>query len=106
MKTLDACKMAYRKHHLNDDTIGWYELGEILWNAICNEMVDDKALQWSRALKEPEGQKDQDKYNAILNITNVSPKDGIKFLNTSLKNDMKFSDAIVAISIKIPKDIK
>jgi hypothetical protein len=27
---LDAVKLAYRKHHLNDDSIGWDELSEML----------------------------------------------------------------------------
>ena len=41
MNSLDACKLAYRKHVLNDDSIGWDELGNSLLNAICNEIGDD-----------------------------------------------------------------
>ena len=43
---LYACKAAYRKHHLNDDSIGWDELGMILQEAICNAIGDDGYAEW------------------------------------------------------------
>ena len=46
MTLLDAVKLAYRKHHLNDDSIGWDELSECLLDALCNEMGDDGFQQW------------------------------------------------------------
>ena len=46
MNLLDACKLAYRKHVLNDDSVGWDELGNCLLDAICNEIGDDGYQQW------------------------------------------------------------
>jgi len=46
MDLLSACKLAYRKHHLDDDSIGWGELGECLLDALCNEMGDDGFQEW------------------------------------------------------------
>lgn len=46
MDLLNACKLAYRKHVLNDDSIGWEELGDRLLDAICNEIGDDGYQQW------------------------------------------------------------
>lgn len=43
---LEAVKLAYRKHHLGDDTIGWDELSEALHNALCNAMGDNAYLAW------------------------------------------------------------
>jgi hypothetical protein len=43
---LEACKMAYRKHHLNDQSIGWDELSEVLLNALCNTMGDKGFNEW------------------------------------------------------------
>jgi hypothetical protein len=33
---VEACKLAYRKHHMDDDSIGWRELSTILHDALCN----------------------------------------------------------------------
>jgi len=41
-----ACKAAYRKHHLNDDSIDWDELGHILKNALASTMGDDVFVAW------------------------------------------------------------
>jgi len=46
MDLLSACQMAYRKHHLNDETIGWDELGDCLLDALCNSMGDDGYQKW------------------------------------------------------------
>ena len=48
---LEACKVAYRKHRLNDDSIGWDELSDILLNALCNEMGDVGFQEWLRQVK-------------------------------------------------------
>lgn len=45
---LTACKMAYRKHHLDDDSIGWDELADHLLNALCNAMGTDEFEEWSK----------------------------------------------------------
>jgi hypothetical protein len=37
---------AYRKHHLDDPSIGWDELGNILQDAICNEIGDADFVKW------------------------------------------------------------
>ena len=37
MDLLTACKLAYRKHHLDDESVGWEELGNALLDALCNE---------------------------------------------------------------------
>lgn len=54
---LDATKMAYRKHHLDDTSIGWDELSDILMSALCNEMGDLAFQNWlkevSRRTKRP-----------------------------------------------------
>lgn len=43
---LDAVKMAYRKHHLDDPSIGWDELSDVLMMALCNEMGDQGFQNW------------------------------------------------------------
>ena len=48
---LEACKLAYRKHHLGDESIGWEELGTILLDAICNEIGDDGYQKWLEDLR-------------------------------------------------------
>ena len=48
---LDAAKAAYRKHHLNDDSIGWQELSDILFNALTETMGGGEFSKW---LKEVE----------------------------------------------------
>ena len=39
-------KLAYRKHWLDDDSIGWEELGNALLDALCNEMGTDEYILW------------------------------------------------------------
>ena len=43
---LEAVQMTYRKHHLEDDRIGWDELGEQLLNALCEIMGDEDYQIW------------------------------------------------------------
>ena len=51
MDLLSACKLAYRKHHLNDDSIGWDELSDCLLAALCNEMGDDGYQEWISTIR-------------------------------------------------------
>jgi hypothetical protein len=46
-----ACQMAYRKHVLDDDSIGWDELGEVLKDALCNVMTDENFVEWVKSVK-------------------------------------------------------
>ena len=59
---LEACKMAYRKHHLDDQSIGWDELSKFLLNALCNAMGDEGFQEWLTAQKE--GRQDTQKYRS------------------------------------------
>ena len=43
---LEACKLAYRKHKLEDDSVGWNELESVLFDALCEEMGDDGFYNW------------------------------------------------------------
>lgn len=43
---LEAVKMAYRKHHMGDENVGWEELGDTLHNALCNAMGDEGYQRW------------------------------------------------------------
>lgn len=47
---LEATKAAYRKHHLNDDSIGWQELSEILFNALTETMGDGGFSKWLKGI--------------------------------------------------------
>ena len=46
-----ALKQAYRKHALNDDSIGWDELHDTLGNALAQIMGDDEFVSWSDSAK-------------------------------------------------------
>ena len=43
---LEACQMAYRKHVLDDDSVGWDELTDILASVLCEEMGDKEFINW------------------------------------------------------------
>lgn len=43
---LNAVQMAYRKHHMDDESIGWEELDQILFDALCNSMGDCGYQKW------------------------------------------------------------
>ena len=51
---LYACKAAYRKHHLGDESIGWEELSDILKEALCNAMGDDDFYLWVQLVENTE----------------------------------------------------
>lgn len=52
---LKALQYAYRKHVLLDDNIGWNELGDWLWDAICNIMDNEPAIDWLAKAREGKG---------------------------------------------------
>ena len=43
---LAACQAAYRKHHMDDDSVGWNELSDMLLDALCNSMGSDGYHKW------------------------------------------------------------
>lgn len=50
MNLLTACQMAYRKHGLGDDSLGYDEVNQALCNAICNEIGDEEFIQWLQSI--------------------------------------------------------
>jgi len=44
---LSALQLAYRKHHLDDDNVGWEELSDALCHALCEAMGDEGFQRWS-----------------------------------------------------------
>lgn len=53
MDLLNACKLAYQKHHLNDDSVGWNELDEALRDALCEALGDEEFLSWANSISGP-----------------------------------------------------
>lgn len=47
---LDVLKLAYRKHHLEDDSIGWEELSDKLSDALSNAMGPTGFVEWMQEL--------------------------------------------------------
>lgn len=43
---LSALKLAYRKHHLGDEEVGWNELSDRLCDALCNATGDTDFQKW------------------------------------------------------------
>ena len=66
---LDVVKLTYRKHHLDDSNIGWNELDDILFNALCDEMGDEAFVKWIHDGAPVHGKKD-------LMVTRTSPPKG------------------------------
>lgn len=60
MDLLTACQLAYRKHHLDDDSIGWEELSDVLHAAITNEMGDEEFSKWLKVEFDKEGVENYD----------------------------------------------
>ena len=48
---LNAVKLAYRKHHLDDPSIGWEELSDKLHTILCEVMSDKVFCEWLDAQK-------------------------------------------------------
>ena len=57
---LEALKLAYRKHHIMDDSIGWEELSEKLRDALCEAMGDEEYQQWLEENLKKQFQMDKD----------------------------------------------
>uniref|UniRef100_A0A6M3KVA8 Uncharacterized protein n=1 Tax=viral metagenome TaxID=1070528 RepID=A0A6M3KVA8_9ZZZZ len=49
-RLVDTITLAYRKHHLGDESIGWDELGECLLNTLCDVLGDDGYQQWLESI--------------------------------------------------------
>ncbi len=47
-----SLKLAYRKHVVGDDSIGWDELSGELGNALAQIMGDDEFCEWTTELLE------------------------------------------------------
>lgn len=45
-RRLRAIELAYRKHNLADDAIGWDELGDTLCDELCNFYGADVFTKW------------------------------------------------------------
>jgi hypothetical protein len=43
---LSCLKLAYRKHHMDDQTIGWEELSGKMRDTLCNVMGDDEFIKF------------------------------------------------------------
>ena len=41
-------RMAYRKHHLGDESIGWEELSDALMHVLCEAMGDKEFQAWTK----------------------------------------------------------
>lgn len=48
---LDAVKIAYRKHHMGDNSVGWDELSTILHKALCLELGDGGFCEWAETIE-------------------------------------------------------
>ena len=46
-------KLAYRKHHLGDSSIGWGELSDILCDTLCESMGDNEFQEWVNKQNKP-----------------------------------------------------
>jgi len=46
MSEIEVLKLAFRKHVLLDDSIGWDELSSRLCDGICNIIGDDEFVKW------------------------------------------------------------
>jgi hypothetical protein len=53
-RVLRAIEMAYRKHSLADESIGWDELGDILCDELCNAYGADVYSNWVKQFDEGE----------------------------------------------------
>jgi hypothetical protein len=54
-KATNALKMAYRKHHLSDDSIGWTQLSDVLCDALCDLLGDTGFENWLGCAKREAG---------------------------------------------------
>ncbi len=47
----EAVQLAYRKHHLDDSSIGWDELSDRLMTALCETMGNQHFQEWLAEVK-------------------------------------------------------
>jgi hypothetical protein len=47
---LETLQMVYRKHCLDDESIGWEELGTRLHDTLCKAMTDKGYVEWKRTI--------------------------------------------------------
>src|SRR5690349_17700059 len=45
-RMVSALRMAYLKHHLDDTSIGWHKLDDLLHTLICQVMGDQEFQKW------------------------------------------------------------
>lgn len=45
---IQVLKLAYQKHHMDDDKIGWDELGQIMGDTLAEVMGDEEFQKWIR----------------------------------------------------------
>ena len=45
-RLLSVVQKAYRKHHMNDTSIGWDELADDLSDTLCELMGDNQYQKW------------------------------------------------------------
>ena len=46
-RLLKVVLLAYMKHHKGQDVIGWEELSDEMWAAICEAVGDDEFVKWN-----------------------------------------------------------
>lgn len=59
-RLLRAVMMAYAKHHLGSEHIGWDALGDVLMCEICNTIGDDAFVAWSEKISGEAGHVEMD----------------------------------------------
>lgn len=47
---LAACQMAYRKHVVDDESVGWNELADVLCAALSETMGDKAFVKWTEKI--------------------------------------------------------
>ena len=55
LELLEAVKLAYRKHCMDDKRIGWEELGYALHDAICNCLGSEAYEAWVEGMLKDNG---------------------------------------------------
>lgn len=49
---LKTLQQVYRKHHMNDPSIEWEELDEMVFDTLCDVMGDEVFQEWVKKVKE------------------------------------------------------
>lgn len=53
-QAVEALQACFRKHHMDDPSIGWDELSDVMTNALCEVMGDDGFQAWLATLDDEE----------------------------------------------------